>query len=135
MLEGIAVYNKILLPMWVFKNAMNKEEINENAKKYIEKSFPEKEFVKVEGKFALCTSKIQHRQEVDSMIKNMVITTDEHEIHIKQNKAYGWELIIYRIQHSTKEIMERNNLKTFDSAYMYVSEKYLKDTLNKSVLV
>lgn len=69
------------------------------------------------------------------MIKNMVITTDEHEIHIKQDKAHGWELIIYRIQHSTKEIMERNNLKTFDSAYMYVSEKYLKDTLNKSVLV
>ena len=57
MFDELAVPYKVLLPSWVFKNAKTEHEIEENAKRYIEKSFPEREFIAVEGEYALCKSK------------------------------------------------------------------------------
>lgn len=58
MLDGVTAPYKILLPVWVFKSANSKDEINDNARKYIERAFPEKRFLKVEGQFAICKPRI-----------------------------------------------------------------------------
>lgn len=57
MLDGVTAPYKILLPVWVFKSANCKEDITNNARKYVEKAFPEREFVEVEGHYAICKSK------------------------------------------------------------------------------
>lgn len=68
------------------------------------------------------------------MLNNIVINTDEHEIQIRRNEPVGWQVIVYEIEHSTKELHEQMNLKSFDSAYVYVKEKYLKKHFNKGVV-
>lgn len=47
---------RVLLPLWVFKNATNKHEIKKNAKAYIQKAYPDRRFVRVEGNYAICVS-------------------------------------------------------------------------------
>lgn len=58
MLDVAGVPYKIYLPVWVFRRANSKDEINDNARKYIERAFPEKRFLRVEGQFAICKSRI-----------------------------------------------------------------------------
>ena len=48
---------RVLLPVWVFKNATNKYEVRENAESYIKKAYPDRLFVRVEGKYAICVSR------------------------------------------------------------------------------
>ena len=47
---------RVLLPLWVFKNATNKYEVKENAETYIRKAYPDRRFIRVDGKYAICVS-------------------------------------------------------------------------------
>mgnify|MGYP001218789986 CR=1 FL=1 len=69
------------------------------------------------------------------MLNKIMINTDEHEIQIRRNEPVGWQVIVYEIEHSTKDLHEQMNLKSFDSAYVYVKENYLQQFFNKGVLV
>lgn len=60
------------------------------------------------------------------MLSKVVYTTKDHEIHIKKKDNGNWGLDIYEINHSTKEIIERHELKHYTSAIVFVEEKYLK---------
>ncbi|MFD1705245.1 hypothetical protein ACFSCZ_00585 [Siminovitchia sediminis] len=55
MYELLPLY-KVLLPEWVFKTGTDKE-VEENAIEYLKRCYPEREFIKVDGKFALCRLK------------------------------------------------------------------------------
>jgi len=70
-----------------------------------------------------------------TLVKSFVVNTEEYEIHLGNKKPIGWELIVYKIEHSTKELHERITLKNFDTAYLYIKEKYLKESFNEGVFV
>lgn len=57
MLNHIGDYYKVLLPDWVFVTALSEEDVEENAIEYLQRCYPERRFIKVEGKFAICELK------------------------------------------------------------------------------
>jgi len=47
--------SKVLLPRWIFDEAGgNTEEIRRLVRRYISKSYPDYQIVKVQGRFAIC---------------------------------------------------------------------------------
>lgn len=48
---------KVYLPDVVFENAHTVDEVEDNAKKYLEICYPERVFIEVEGRYALCEMK------------------------------------------------------------------------------
>lgn len=69
------------------------------------------------------------------MINSIVINSDDYEIQMKKLELTGWQITVYRIEHSSKEIHEQRTLKSLETAYVYVKENYLQQFFNKGVLV
>lgn len=57
MLEVKRSGHRILLPVWVFKNATSKYEIRENAESFIRKAYPNRRLVDLDGGHAICVVK------------------------------------------------------------------------------
>lgn len=54
MLSNLMNPYKVFLPKWVFDSAVSDEEIEENARSYLSKSYPERYLIEIEGRFAIC---------------------------------------------------------------------------------
>lgn len=72
---------------------------------------------------------------VFGLLNSIVINSDDYEIQIKRMDLQGWQVVVYKIEHSTKEIYEQRMLKCFDTAYVYVKENYLKPLFEKGAVM
>lgn len=46
--------SRVLLPAWVFRRAMGKDDIRANALKYMRKAYPNYTVIKIQGHYAIC---------------------------------------------------------------------------------
>ena len=63
------------------------------------------------------------------MLLGMVINTDKFEIHIKKQMMEGYKLTVYKIVSDMKELYEEHTLKCYETARVYVEEKFLKSSV------
>ena len=52
--------------------------------------------------------------------------TEQNKIVLRKQEDSSWLIEIYLISHSMQEMEKRINVGTYDTAYLYVYENYIK---------
>lgn len=54
---NVSVPYRILLPKWIFISSFTEEELINRTKEYLKRRYPDRIFIRVEGKYAICERK------------------------------------------------------------------------------